>query len=78
MSRTADRAPTPSVLIGLLNRPSSGVVLLLVFYVGLVAVFSVLSPFFLSVRNMLAIGGKRRLHRSDGRDGHAADHRRRP
>jgi ribose transport system permease protein len=57
MSRTADSAPAPSPLLGLLNRPSSGVVLLLVFYVGLVAVFSVLSPFFLSVRNMLSIGG---------------------
>jgi ribose transport system permease protein len=57
MSRTADHAPSPSPLLGLLNRPSSGVVLLLAFYVGLVAVFSILSPFFLSVRNMLSIGG---------------------
>lgn len=43
-------------LAGLLGQPWSGVAVLLVFYIGLLIVFSVLSPFFLSVRNMLSIG----------------------
>ncbi|MBB5754525.1 ABC transporter permease [Prosthecomicrobium pneumaticum] len=43
-------------MTSLLGRPWSGVAVLLVFYIGLVVVFSVLSPFFLSVRNMLSIG----------------------
>ena len=30
--------------------------ILLVFYIGLLVVFSLLSPFFLTVRNMMAIG----------------------
>jgi len=34
----------------------SGVAILLVFYVGLIIAFSVLSPFFMSVRNLMAIG----------------------
>ena len=38
------------------SRSASGVVILLVFYVGLLVVFSVLSPFFMTPRNMLAIG----------------------
>jgi ribose transport system permease protein len=40
----------------LLGRPWAGVAILLLFYLALIAVFSILSPFFLSVRNMLAIG----------------------
>ena len=40
----------------LLARPWAGVAILLLFYIALIVVFSVLSPFFLSVRNMLAIG----------------------
>lgn len=43
-------------LVALLGRPWSGVLALLLFYVALLAVFSILSPFFLSVRNILAIG----------------------
>src|SRR5215216_2793787 len=43
-------------LANLLGKPSSGVAILLVFYIGLIVVFSVVSPFFLTQRNMLAIG----------------------
>ena len=43
-------------LAALLGRPWAGVAILLLFYIALIVVFSVLSPFFLSVRNMLAIG----------------------
>jgi ribose transport system permease protein len=43
-------------LVALVGRPWAGVAGLLLFYVALIAVFSLLSPFFLSVRNMLAIG----------------------
>ncbi len=43
-------------LAALLARPWAGVAILLLFYIALIVVFSVLSPFFLSVRNMLAIG----------------------
>ena len=39
-----------------LGQPWAGVAVLLLFYVALLAAFSILSPFFLSVRNMLAIG----------------------
>jgi ribose transport system permease protein len=39
-----------------LGRPESGVVLLFVFYILLLVVFSLLSPFFLTTRNMMAIG----------------------
>jgi ribose transport system permease protein len=48
-------APRPR-LVALLGRPWAGVAVLLLFYVALLAAFSILSPFFLSVRNMLAIG----------------------
>jgi ribose transport system permease protein len=40
----------------LLGRPFAGVAILLLFYIALIIVFSFLSPFFLSIRNMLAIG----------------------
>ena len=43
-------------MTSLLGKPWSGVAVLLVFYIALIIVFSVLSPFFLSVRNMLSIG----------------------
>jgi ribose transport system permease protein len=43
-------------LAALLGQPWSGVAALLLFYVALLAAFSILSPFFLSVRNILAIG----------------------
>ncbi len=43
-------------LAALLARPWAGVAILLLFYIALIVFFSVLSPFFLSVRNMLAIG----------------------
>jgi len=49
---SANRRRMPS----LLGKPWSGVAVLLVFYIALIIVFSVLSPFFLSVRNMLSIG----------------------
>jgi ribose transport system permease protein len=43
-------------LLGLLGKPWSGVAILLAFYIGLIIIFSILSPFFLTQRNMLAIG----------------------
>lgn len=43
-------------LRNLLNKPWAGVGVLLVFYVALMIIFSVLSPFFLSTRNLLSIG----------------------
>src|SRR5690606_9308435 len=39
-----------------LGRPESGVVLLFGFYILLLVVFSLLSPFFMTTRNMMAIG----------------------
>src|ERR1700730_14918450 len=44
------------VFASLLGKPWSGVAVLLVFYLVLIAIFSVLSPFFFGFRNMLAIG----------------------
>lgn len=44
------------LMTSLLGKPWSGVAVLLVFYIALIIVFSILSPFFLSVRNMLSIG----------------------
>lgn len=41
---------------GLLGKPWAGVAMLLVFYLIIVAVFSVLSPFFLSFKNLVSIG----------------------
>jgi ribose transport system permease protein len=40
----------------LLGRPFAGVAILLLFYIALIIVFSFLSPFLFSIRNMLAIG----------------------
>ncbi|RUT34868.1 ABC transporter permease [Arsenicitalea aurantiaca] len=54
---TADTAPTlKQRAMNLLAKPWSGVAMLLVFYLLLLAVFAILSPFFLTVRNMLQIG----------------------
>ncbi|MBE7247014.1 MAG: ABC transporter permease [Actinomycetospora chiangmaiensis] len=47
----------PTARASLLGRPWSGVAMLGLFYLLLIAVFSVLSPFFLTLRNMLQIGG---------------------
>jgi len=44
-------------LMSLFGQPWSGVAMLAIFYLILIAVFSVLSPFFLTLRNMLQIGG---------------------
>lgn len=49
-------ATTRRPLAGLLGQPWSGVAILLVFYIGLIVVFSLLTPFFLTQRNMMAIG----------------------
>ena len=43
-------------LVALLGQPWSGVAILLVFYIGLLIVFTLLSPFFFTLRNMMAIG----------------------
>lgn len=39
-----------------LGQPWAGVAILLVFYIGLIAAFSILTPFFLTFRNIVAIG----------------------
>ena len=44
-------------MIQLFGKPWSGVAMLGIFYLILIAVFSVLSPYFLTLRNMLQIGG---------------------
>jgi ribose transport system permease protein len=60
IAASSELSPTSSEarrrLVTLLSRSWSGVAILLLFYIALIIVFSVLSPFFLSVRNMLAIG----------------------
>jgi ribose transport system permease protein len=43
-------------LVALLGQLWSGVAILLVFYIGLLIVFTLLSPFFFTLRNMMAIG----------------------
>jgi ribose transport system permease protein len=47
---------SPKAKPRLFGRAWSGVAILLVFYIALVAVFSALSPYFFTPRNMLAIG----------------------
>jgi ribose transport system permease protein len=49
-------SPLRQRLTGLLGQTWSGVAILLVFYLALILVFTILSPFFLSLRNMMAIG----------------------
>ena len=44
-------------ILQLFGKPWSGVAMLGIFYLILIAVFSVLSPYFLTLRNMLQIGG---------------------
>ena len=53
---TASAAARSGNLASLMGRSWSGVAVLLAFYVALLAAFSVLSPYFLSLRNMLSIG----------------------
>ncbi|OEO28159.1 ABC transporter permease [Devosia insulae DS-56] len=56
---TETAAAAPSLkrrFMELLAKPWSGVAMLLVFYLILIAVFSILSPFFFNTRNMLQIG----------------------
>jgi ribose transport system permease protein len=48
--------PSRHPVAALLGKSWSGVAVLLGFYLALAAVFSVLSPYFLSIRNMLSIG----------------------
>lgn len=43
-------------LAGLLGKPWAGVAILLLFYIALIIVFSLLTPFFLTFRNIVAIG----------------------
>jgi ribose transport system permease protein len=54
MSSASAAAARP--VAALLGKPWSGVAVLLAFYLALAAVFSLLSPYFLSLRNMLSIG----------------------
>jgi len=49
-------SPLRQKLTGLLGQTWSGVAILLVFYLALILVFTILSPFFLTLRNMMAIG----------------------
>jgi ribose transport system permease protein len=49
-------AATRGGFVGLLGKPWSGVAILLAFYIGLLVAFSILSPFFLTFRNIVAIG----------------------
>ncbi|MCX5496024.1 ABC transporter permease [Kaistia dalseonensis] len=60
MARALDTSPATSTrqrMAALFGRPWSGVAMLGVFYLLLVLIFSVLSPFFMTLRNMLQIGG---------------------
>jgi ribose transport system permease protein len=56
MESKVSGSPTRQRLNALFGQPWSGVAILLVFYLVLLLVFSILSPFFLTVRNMMAIG----------------------
>ena len=61
MTTAADRSSSVSgqgrgPFLTFLGRPESGVVLLFVFYILLLVVFSAISPFFMTTRNMMAIG----------------------
>ena len=59
MATTETTVVSPSLkrrFMELLAKPWSGVAMLLVFYLILIAVFSILSPFFFNTRNMLQIG----------------------
>jgi len=54
-STAATKTQTRS-MAGLLGRPAAGIVLLLVFYILLLAAFSLLSPYFLTLSNLSNIG----------------------
>lgn len=56
VSTTAEQTGARRRFLGLLGKPWSGVAILLAFYIALIVVFSILSPFFFTQRNMLAIG----------------------
>jgi ribose transport system permease protein len=60
MTTLADRGQTTSPvrqrLLGVLGQSWSGVAILLAFYLALILVFALLTPFFLTSRNLLAIG----------------------
>ncbi len=53
---TSVALPAVRPIAALLGRSWSGVAVLLAFYIALAIVFSILSPYFLSIRNMLSIG----------------------
>ena len=53
---TSVAQPAARPIAALLGKSWSGVAVLLAFYIALAVVFSILSPYFLSVRNMLSIG----------------------
>jgi ribose transport system permease protein len=55
-SPPSDRTGARRRFIDLLGKPWSGVAILLAFYVALIIIFTILTPFFLTERNMLAIG----------------------
>jgi ribose transport system permease protein len=50
------QASSSRLFASMLGKPWSGVAVLFVFYLVLIAIFSTLSPFFFSFRNMLSIG----------------------
>lgn len=53
---TTVMGPGRGPFLRFLGRPESGVVLLFAFYILLLVVFSLLSPFFMTTRNMMSIG----------------------
>ncbi len=53
---TSPAAPRGRRLLAQLGRPAAGLVVLLVFYILIVAAFSLLSPYFLSLGNLSTIG----------------------
>src|SRR6266436_4116056 len=55
-ARTPTASPTRQRLLAALGQPWSGVAILLAFYLALILVFALLTPFFLTSRNLLAIG----------------------
>jgi ribose transport system permease protein len=49
-------SPARQRVLAALGQPWSGVAILLAFYIALILVFALLTPFFLTARNLLAIG----------------------
>ncbi len=62
---------------GLLGRPWAGVAMLLVLYLLLIGLFTALSPFFLTFKNLLSIGSNMAFIGLMAAAGSPADHRRR-